>query len=163
MFKKTQPPKPTLEATLMKALHQQQMIQEEISDIRTSIVTLKLALGAVLQVREKQHLDLLPQDKQHDLHTMVKHQKQMMLRQAPLVKHTTTSTAPVAAPVVTQTASKPKRTTVKKPNANAAWTKASDRELFRLKRDGYSNHAIAKILGRSESSVKQRVTKIGKK
>jgi DNA-binding NarL/FixJ family response regulator len=112
-----------------------------------------------LQVREKQHLDLLPQDKQHDLHTMVRHQKQMMLRQAPLVKHTTTSTAPV----VTQTASKPKRTTVKKPNANAAWTKAHDRELVKLKKSGYSNYAIAKILGRSESSVKQRVTKIGKK
>jgi len=164
MFKKTRPPKPTLEATLLKALHQQQMIQDEITDIRTSIVTLKMALGAVLQVREKQHLDLLPQDKQHDLHTMVKHQKHMMMRQAPLVKHTTTTTnQPITNTTITNTTSNAKRTKVKKPNGYAAWTKASDRELVKLKKAGHSNTSIAKILGRSESSVKQRLTKIANK
>jgi DNA-binding CsgD family transcriptional regulator len=41
------------------------------------------------------------------------------------------------------------------------WTEPEDRQLFELRTEGKSTAQIAKVLGRSEEAVRQRLTGIG--
>jgi len=55
------------------------------------------------------------------------------------------------------------RRVIKRKNAHKKWTSIEDEQLIQLRKKGYKNIKIAKILGRTERSISNRVTILKKK
>jgi len=156
MFKQNK----TIEATLMKKLHDQTIMKKEINELLTSVITLKFAMGAPLTLREQEHYTSLPADQSKAImksHMWLQHEilkKAEQQTPATIIKNTT---------VTSTNKPKAKKHTDKGSNHSSRWTQADDRNLARLVKAGHDNARIAELMGRTPSSIEQRITKHNKR
>lgn len=129
------------------------MLRAETEGLRRSTVTLKKATNAPLALWESHWFDALPAYEQELINKAARMIGNALKPQPPVVS-TQTSTTPII------TSAKPIRKKSTAPNGIARWTKADDRSLLKMKKQRFSNTDIAQALGRSESSVKQRITRL---
>ena len=129
------------------------MLRAETEGLRRSTVTLKKATNAPLALWESHWFDALPAYEQELINKSARMIGNALKPMPPTVSNYTSTT-----PIITS--AKPIRSKSTATNSVARWTKADDRALLKMKKQRMDNTQIAQALGRSESSVKQRYTRL---
>jgi hypothetical protein len=129
------------------------MLRAETEGLRRSTVTLKKATNAPLALWESHWFDALPAYEQELINKSARMIGNALKPQPPTVSNYTSTT-----PIITS--AKPIRSKSTATNSVARWTKTDDRALLKMKKQRMDNTQIAQALGRSESSVKQRYTRL---
>lgn len=136
------------------------MLRAETEGLRRSSVTVKKAIGAPLALWEEHWFSELPKPEQDNINRTSSLIAASLKPKPTSVINTvtTTSTAPVNVKVAAIKPKKRTRKTISTTNRNQPWSKIDDKNLMRMVKAKETHQHMADVLGRSVSSIKQRIT-----
>lgn len=143
------------------------MLRAETEGLRRSTITLKKATNAPLALWEEHWFGELPQAEQDNINRTARMIGNALATRnipAPIVSNTSTTTTNGILLSVNTADKKPttkkrvNRAIVATENRNKPWSKTDDKNLMRMVKAKETPQHIASVLGRSVSSITQRIT-----